>query len=600
MRYVVKANLRRMVQALTAMINVIILICSVVGIILCGYLVGFDVEQFYIPTISRYLSILLVLFFVLISLRSVIGRLDKKKNIAPYRPPMWIMTFLFIAILVEIDMRYYPIFDIPSKAGMIYIACAIFLTSILELSKMAIRIMTRVVNPMAVFVISFLIIIAIGTVLLSVPNSTYEEGSNLPFVDALFVSTSATCVTGLCTVDFMNTFTLYGQIVVLVLIQIGGLGVVTLTSFFALSLIGALPFNSSMMLKDLISEDSTTNIRGVVIRIVTTTFTLEAIGAAAIFFSLGNYPIASFWDKIYFSVFHAISAFCNAGFSNYPDGLGSPTLTGNNTLYYVISLLVIMGGIGFPVFTNFFKIIAIRCSQFIRRLEKKRVKRYLHSWGLNSMIVIKITLLLLIFGTAYFLIFEWNGMLSGYSVWGKIAQAFYNAVLPRTAGFGSQDISSVKPLTYIVIVLLMWIGGAPQSTAGGIKVTTIWIMFKNAYCQVRGLNHVETHKREISAFSVNRAFATVTITVGMIFVSYVALMFTEAGVEPRKLLFEVVSAISTVGSSMGITADLSVAGKYIITFIMFAGRIGVITLVSSFLSHKDLPQYRYPSEHVLM
>jgi Trk-type K+ transport system membrane component len=439
----------------------------------------------------------------------------------------------------------------------------------------------------------------LGTVLLSFPNCIYEEGS-LSLIDALFISTSATCVTGLCPVDFPVVFTQYGQIIVLFLIQIGGLGIITITSFFALSIMGAIPFRSTLMIKDFIMESNSSNISGLLHRVIYTTLAIEAIGAIFIYFTLRNQLIIPKGELLYFSVFHSISAFCNAGFSIWPGGLCTPDLIQNNYFYYIISALIILGGIGFPIYSNLFKIISTRIKDTICMIKKRHYTKTLHSWDLNSIIVIKVTAILLLFSTAYFLIFEWNGILNGLSISQKIAQAFFNAVLPRTAGFSSQDISSLSPLTFIVIILLMWIGGAPQSTAGGIKVTSFYLMIKNSLALLTERGKLESNKREISRISVQRAFASIFLTTLTIFAGCILLMFTEDGIQVHRLLFEVVSAIGTVGSSMNVTPELSNIGKVIITVIMFIGRIGIITFITSFIHHKKTPYYRYPEGHIIV
>lgn len=599
MRYIFNKSLKRLLRNIDIVVNVITFICSIIGIIIGAYLFGFRTEASYIEKALKIFNILITIFTIASIRETIISCISTN-----YNKPLivkWTFTLLLCStLLLIIDNKYQlGLFNLSHKFLSIITISMVSIASFGELSHGIIRLMTKIVNPMAIFASSFLILIIIGAAFLSFPNSTYGEG-NISIIDALFVSTSATCVTGLCSVPFTETFTLYGQIVVLFLIQIGGLGVVTLTSFFALSLMGALPFNSSLMIRDLISEDNSNSISGLVIRIVSTTLAIEAVGALMIFITTSNNLIGTFADRLYFSVFHSISAFCNAGFTIHQGGLGAPDLINNNFFYYIISFLIIFGGIGFPIYSNIFKIISKKIKNLIRFISKKRVNRNIHQWDLNSSVVIKTTFALLLFGTLYFLVFEWNGMLAGLSIEGKIAQAFFNAVLPRTAGFSSQDISNLAPTTFIVIILLMWIGGAPQSTAGGIKVTTFWMMIRNALCQIKGINRVEMRQREVSQLSTNRAFATVVISLITIAIAYFLLLFTDGGLEPRKLLFEVISALGTVGSSMGVTESLSELGKIIITIVMFIGRIGFITILASFVKQDKYLNYRYPSGHILI
>ncbi len=599
MLYFAKKSIEKFNKYIDVIINIIIGCCSIAGIILGAYLFGFDVEYFYKVKVIFLFRIFLYVFCLIFPIRFIFHRIGKEKQ--GMGNMRWTIIFILAFVfLMDIGfLKNMGILYASQQVQNIILTAAILIISIVEISQGAVRIMTRMVNPMAIFVWSFFFIIIVGAILLSFPNSTYQEG-NLSVVDALFVSTSATCVTGLCPVNFTTTFTLYGQIVVLCLIQIGGLGVVTLTSFFALSLMGALPFNSSLMIKDLISENSSNNISSLVIRIIGTTLTIEAIGAVFIYMTTRDYLLGTHIELIYFSIFHSISAFCNAGFSINDGGLCTPNLIVNNSFYYIISFLIILGGIGFPVYQNLFKVIGIRLRNLLKRISRKRVKRYVHQWDLNSIIVLRMTSFLLIAGTAYFLIFEWNGLLSGLSIDNKISQAFFNSVLPRTAGFTSQDITSLTPLTFIVIILLMWIGGAPQSTAGGIKVTTFTILLRNAICQIRGLGRVEINKNEVSNISVQRALAMVVLNVSVIFCAYIALLFTDPHIEANRLLFEVFSAIGTVGSSMNVTPELSNTGKSIITAVMFIGRIGIITILASFIKQRKNLNYRYPSGYILI
>ena len=219
---------------------------------------------------------------------------------------------------------------------------------------------------------------------------------------------------------------------------------------------------------------------------------------------------------------------------------------------------------------------------------------------MNSVIVLRTTAILIITGMTYLLLFEWNGILSQFSDEHKFIQAFFNSVTPRTAGFNSIDTSALKTVTLYMFLIFMWIGGAPQSTAGGIKVTTFALMVRNAAQLVRGSDRVEFHGREISALSVTRAFAAVVFSLITILTTHIILVKINPHIEPLKLFFEAVSAIGTVGLSMGITEELLPAGKLVITFLMFAGRVGIITLLSSFIRSHTQNRYRYPGADILI
>ncbi len=593
-----KRNFNRTIKRVPKAINAISFICSMLAVVFGAYIFGFYTgDQVSSDIIVIFKSLLYILVFI--SPLNLVATI-LNKEISLKKIDYVILAFSILSFLLEIGRNSSLTGSIisPQTENTLLLISVLTLSTI-YISQAITRLLTKFVNPMAIFSFTFFIFIIIGTVLLSFPNSIRAEGS-LNIIDALFISTSATCVTGLTSVDFVETFTLYGQLVVLMLIQVGGLGVITITSFFALSLIGVIPHSGALMLKDLISDSKTNNITILVLRIITTTLIMEAIGAVFIFISIGHSLGDNVLYNVYFSIFHSISAFCNAGFSISPDGLCTPALIGNNSFYIILSSLVVLGGIGFPIYSNLISNFKIHFRNFFRELQQKRIERHIHKWDLNSKVVIRTTIILLVLSTAYFMLFEWNGMFEGLSVPQKITQAFYNATIPRTAGFSSQDITNLAPLTFMVVIILMFIGGAPQSTAGGIKVTTFYIMAKNALCVVRGMDRVEVEHRELSKITVNRAFAVIALSLAIIFTAYFILLLSEPDIEARKLFFEVISAIGTVGSSMGVTTELSVIGKLVITITMFIGRIGVVTLLASVIKHRNTLTYKYPQGHIII
>lgn len=598
MNLLLKKSLDKILKIINYSLNTIAFICSMLAIVYISYLFGFYTGVKTSNDNIHLFKYILHFYIFLPPIYSTIRYLKKERDIKKTNIFLFIVTA--ITIILEIN-HYSPFlgFKLSNSTINTIIIVSVSISSLTYISQAITRLLTRFVNPMAIFTTAFFFIIMIGTIMLSFPNCTRFDGS-LDIIDALFISTSATCVTGLCPVDFVGTFTLYGQIVVLILIQIGGLGVITITSFFALSIMGAIPYSSTLMIKDLVADSKDNNISSLITRIISTTIAIEIIGAFMIFFSIGHNLSDNTLYNIYFAVFHSISAFCNAGFSISQTGLCIPELLSSNSFYYSLSALIILGGIGFPIYSNIINNLKIHINNLFQSIKRRRVKRYIHEWDLNSLVVLKMTAILILGGTAYFLIFEWHGMLDGLSITQKITQAFYNATLPRTAGFSSQDISTLKPLTYIVLIMLMFIGGAPQSTAGGIKVTSFYILIKNAISIVKGMNRLEIGHREISKISINRAFAAIGLSVLVILFSLIALLFTDPLISTHKLLFEVVSALGTVGSSMNVTGNLSSAGKIIITITMFIGRIGIVTLLASFIKqHKNL-SYKYPQGHIIV
>lgn len=465
----------------------------------------------------------------------------------------------------------------------------LLLLSVLELSYFLTNILGKRTNPSAVMAISFLVIILLGSLLLIMPKCTVPD-VNLSWIDSLFTATSAVCVTGLTPIDVAATFTFSGQLIIILLIQIGGLGVMTLTSFFALFFIGEISVNNQMVVKELVSSKSLSSIWSTLKNIIAFTFTLEALGAVLIFFSIHGDLDMDIEDEVFFSIFHAISAFCNAGFSNIAQGLGNPQiLNGNYLIFWTIGFLVILGGIGYPVL--------VEMKKFIKRKINREPTGT--NFDLNARIVLGMTAFLLLSGTLLLAIFEWNSSFEGRSVFWKITQSFFNSVSPRTAGFISVDLTQFCTQSVLVYMFLMWVGGASQSTAGGIKVNTLAVALLNVLAIVRGQNRVEIHNRELTRNSVHRANAMIVVSLIVLGVSILLVSIVDPALSLRAVAFECFSAFGTVGSSLNATPLLSTAGKVIIMLLMFFGRVGVLTITASFVKPVDENRYRLPKAEIM-
>lgn len=467
--------------------------------------------------------------------------------------------------------------------------------AVLDLSKSIISFINRKTNPALMMATGFAVIIFIGGLLLLLPRSI-AVGANLSVVDAFFVSTSAVCVTGLSPVDISTTFTIDGQLIILALIQIGGLGVMTITSFFALFYMGNTNLYSQLAVKNMIGTDTWNSLLSTLFYILGFTFAIEMIGAAFIWLSVHSTLGMTMQEEVYFAIFHSISAFCNAGFSTLSNNLGNSSFMGINSLYVIISVLVILGGIGFPILMN------LKCALFynVRRLFNKDYRQYLRVTTINTKIVLATTTVLLVLSTVAFALIEWNGAFAGMTTWEKIVQSFFHASVPRTAGFNSVDMGSFSNIGILVFMILMWIGGASQSTAGGIKVNTIAVAWANFMSVIRERKSVVILKREVSQESVQRATATVFASILVILLAFIILLATEPGLTPKQLLFEVISALGTVGSSLNATAYLTTAGKIIVSLLMFVGRVGLIVVAMSFVKKKGQERFSYPKDNVII
>ena len=482
-----------------------------------------------------------------------------------------------------------------------FIISVIGLLSLITISQWIVNFVNKRTNPALLIVVCFMTVIAFGTLLLLVPRSTLEH-IRLPVADALFISTSAVCVTGLSTVEIAHTFTMEGQIIIALLIQIGGLGIMTITSFFALFFMDGIGLYSQFSLKNMIASSSE-SLKSVLTNVLGFTFVIEIIGSLFIWLSIHPIMGMSLNDEIFFSLFHSVSAFCNAGFSTLEGNLGNDMILYNhNSFYLVISLLIVLGGIGFPILMGLKRIISYYGSELLHKVFRKdgQRSRYMHIADINTKIVLYSSLVLILLGTAGIALFEWNGSFASFSPGEKVVQSLFNAVAPRTAGFNSVALSDFSRVTVILYLVLMWIGGGSQSTAGGIKVNTFVVALASLKSLIKGEHYTTLFNREISYSSIRRTLVVVFGSICIIALFYVALLILEPAIPSMDLLFESVSAFSTVGSSLGITPLLSNTSKILLVVLMFLGRVGFITVLMSIMPQKEQPKYRLPKEEIII
>ena len=472
--------------------------------------------------------------------------------------------------------------------------------ALLQVSEGVMKLVGRRTNPSILLSASFLVVIFIGSLLLMLPKCTYGP---ISYVDALFVSTSAVCITGLTPVDIYVTFTPLGILVLSLLIQIGGLGVMTFTSFFALFFSGSASIYSQLMLKDMIYSKSMSSLLPTLLYILAFTVILELMGAVAVFFSAGPSLGLSFGHTVVFSLFHSLSSFCNAGFSILPGGMSNPLLLyGNISIYWVTSLLVVLGAIGFPILVNFKEAIALYSRRAWGFISHRAYSgpRNVHPYNMNTKIVLTTFSLLFVAGTLAILVLEWNHSFAGMDMVEKITQAVFNSVVPRSAGFASVNPAGFLNVTLIIVMFLMWVGGASQSTSGGIKVNTFAAICLNLRCIVTGREKITAFKRTIAVWSVRRANAVVAISIISFFIYSVVILALEPDISARSLLFETLSALFTVGSSLGATPQLSPASELVLCSAMFLGRVGIISLLAGFAGRRHDCPVRFPPDNLII
>lgn len=449
-------------------------------------------------------------------------------------------------------------------------------------------------NPAIVFVGSFLILALAGSFLLMLPSATTNS---ISFTNALFTATSSVCVTGLTVVDTSTDFTLMGQSIILVLIQLGGIGILTFTSFFAFFFRGSSSFKEGLNTKDFLAHEGLKDVFRVALNVVVFTLSVEIIGALFIYFSITTNSAIN--NKFFFSLFHSISAFCNAGFSIFSSGLFDQSVRFNYFFQWIIMVLIVFGGLGHHIIFNFFKYLK---TYVLELFNKKIIHKRVSIVTLNSKIVIYTTIILLFVGWVFLFISEYsNTLLEHKTVFGKITNAAFNSVTPRTAGFNVVDYTQMTVPSLLFIIFLMWIGASPASTGGGIKTSTFALATLNIFTIARGKSRIEIFGRRFSAESTSRAFAILSISLIIIGIAIMALLILEPKDTPLlTVVFECFSAYSTVGLSLNFTPTLTEASKYVIIAVMFIGRIGMLNLMIGLLRQVNHQFYEYPKENILI
>lgn len=551
-------------------------------------------------SVSEYLQycyfIILILFIIFESISIFKNILDVKwiVYLKPILPLITVMLIILNTLEVNVDF-YYSV----ENYKFLYIISMLIII-IPEINAVISKLYIRKFSPAIIFVGSFQLLIIFGALLLLLPNSTKE---GISIVDAFFTSTSAVCVTGLVVLDTGADFTLFGQTIILVLIQLGGLGMLTLTSFFAYFFKGSSSYQENLYLKDFLSSNEMSGLLGFALKIVLFTFILEAIGAIFIYVNIPHSQYPNFFDRVYFAIFHSVSAFCNAGFSTLSNSFYEDVFRFNYNIHLMLTLLFIFGGLGYAVIFNVFKYLKSKSltvyKKYIQKVEN--YQKSINVLTLNTKIVLVTSTILLIIGTFIFYIAEMNNSLVEHTTfYGKFITSIFGGATPRTAGFNTVDYSQLTMSAIMITMLLMWIGASPASTGGGIKTSTFAISILNLLATISGKNRIEVGTREIPQVSVNRAFSIMAISLLVLGFSIFLISSIEDNIEFLSIAFECFSAYSTVGLSMGITAQLSDSSKIILVLVMFVGRVGAINILIGMLKQIQSLPYRYPQESVLI
>lgn len=564
---------------------------SIFGLIL--FVADFGFEQ------SRQFQHFLIAYYIVVLTTGVIATvlryLLKSKSIKRS-----VLIFDGITVLLTLAVLLIHFFgeetrDTSYLYDDIWVKFAIILTFIREFSEQNISYKRTFLNPAQLFVISFLSIILLGSFLLMLPKATYH---GISFIDALFTSTSAVCVTGLIVVDTATHFTTFGQSIILSLIQAGGVGILTFASYFSYFFKGRTSYENQLTLSNMTGSNKFGEVFSTFKKVILITLTIELFSAIIIFFTLDERLIPSVLERIYFSVFHSISAFCNAGFSTLSNNLFEEGYKYNYPLQLIIIFSFVLGGLGFPIVVNVVR--------YVRYFIKKKIAFFTgetqahQPWllNLNSRITLITTSILIVAGTILFYINEYNNTLSDHDGFGKVVTALFGATSPRTAGFNTVDMTALNFSTVLLIILLMWIGASPASTGGGIKTNTFAIATLNFLSLAKGKTRIEVFRREIADISVRRAFATITLSLMVIGTGIILISVFDSDKSLISIAFECFSAYSTSGLGVGITSTLTTYSKLVIIVVMFLGRVSMLTVMIAVIKKVKQQNYRYPTEEL--
>lgn len=432
-----------------------------------------------------------------------------------------------------------------------------------------------------ILALGFILLILVGALILTLPIST-TSGESTNFLDALFTATSAVCVTGLIVVDTGSYWNSFGQTVIMILIEIGGLGFMSFTTLIAIILGKKITLRERLILQDAMN---TFNIQGLVKMVkYVLVFTVSVQFFGALLLSTQFVPEHGLGRGIFYSIFHSISAFCNAGFDVLGKSNSLISYNSNVVVITVISSLIIIGGLGFTVWSELYS--------------SKSLKRV----SLHSKMVILMTTVLVLGGAILMFLFEHNNVntMANMSFVDKVMNSFFASVTPRTAGFNSISTDGMTTAGQFLTIILMFIGGSPGSTAGGIKTTTIGILIVTVICVVRGREDSEVFHKRFSKDIVYKAFTLVFIGFSLVIAVTMLLSYTEKGASFISLFYETVSALGTAGLTLGLTPQLSSIGKVLIIFMMYLGRVGPLTVVLSITKKKINSGIRYPEGKILI
>jgi len=509
------------------------------------------------------------------------------------------LLLLLVITIIGAGRWYAP--TKPESAEVRHFAVGLYLVVqvIAKLCRTSVDMAASGRSPTRTLIASFLVLIFSGAGLLMLPAAAADGKESLSFVDALFTATSGTCVTGLIVKDTGQDFSMMGQLVILVLIQLGGLGIVVFGAVFALLLGQAFTLRESVAMQDLLSARTVSRIGNMIAFIFVSTILIEAVGTLSL---LGMWT-GKVHNRWFCSLFHSISAFCNAGFSLFSNSFVNYDRRWQ--VFLVICPLIVLGGLGFSVLYDLANIATDRIKRFFKRRFYKQCRLSMEApkrMRLQTKIVLSVSTFLIVLGALAISLFERYASGPGSQIENTIPNALFQSITARTAGFNTVDIAAMSPSSKFVLILLMFIGGSPGSTAGGIKTVTLAVIIMTTIAALRKRREVELFRRSVRVVVVGRAVTVTLLFVTVLFCGTLALSITENSncFTMSDIMFEAASALGTVGLTTGITPLLTTVGKLIIIAMMLIGRLGPLTLLAALTFNLKPARYNYPQEAVIV
>lgn len=565
---------------------------SLAGVIAFLIDFGFQAEHYFQIALNNYYFIVFVLFII-----AQLVRFVKKQHKSKVKTLLFdsILLLVVVTLLLSFASQYFtrPILD--WLRDMNYVKIVILIVFIRELFEKDIQLKRTALNPAQLLIVSFLSFIVFGAFMLLMPNATH---GGISFVDALFTSTSAVCLTGLVVVDTGSYFTEYGQLIILFLIQLGGIGILTFVSYFSYFFKGGASYENQLVISDITNSKKIGEVLSIAKYVILITLSIELITGVFMYFSMDSSLFNSHGEQLFFTVFHAVSAFCNAGFSTLQDGFYDEGFRFNYGLHSIVIVSFVFGGLGFPIVVNSINFLKYKLKA-IFTFSRKALKYKPWVLNLNSRITLITTFLLFISGAILFFIFEFDNVLAEHGTWyGKVITSIFGAATPRSAGLQTVDTAALSVPTIMMIFLLMWIGASPASMGGGIKTSTFAIATLNIISLAKGKSKIEVFRRQIADVSVRRSFAIISLSLVVIGAGVAIVAFLEPEMDIVKVAFECFSAYSICGLSLGATQELGDWSKLVIIGMMFAGRLTALTILIAFFKQNFYKNYSYPIEEI--